>query len=138
MARITALDYFLLPIYLWLIYKIAYYYRDRFYPKGNIYRPYFIPGLTVKIAGAIFIGLIYNYYYDGGDTFNFFFHSQVINSTFSHSPGTWFRLITHQADGNNLIDAQALSNMYWYDDIPAYTTSCLGALIGVFCFTTYL
>ncbi len=138
MGQITLFDYLLLPLYLWLIFKIAYYYRDKYYPKDHPYQPYFIPALSVKIGGAIFIGLIYNYYYDGGDTFNFFYHSQVINSTFLQSPQSWFMLITHQTDTSNMIEAKALSEMYWFDDIPAYVTSCIGAFIGLFCFTKYL
>lgn len=136
--EITAFDYILLPVYLLIIYKIAYYYRDKYYHEGHQYRPYFISGLTVKIVGSIFIGLIYNYYYGGGDTFNYLEHSQIINSTFTESPATWFRLITHQADDRNLTDMLALSRMYWYGDPAAYTTSCLGAFIGMFCFTKYL
>lgn len=138
MNEITALDYILLPFYLLVIYKIAYHYRDKYYSLDHPFRPYFIPALTAKIAGAIFIGLIYYYYYGGGDTFAYFFHTKIINSTLPDSPSTWFRLITHSADENVYADAQALSDMYWYDDPPTYTTSCLGALIGIFCFTKYL
>ncbi|OCX54031.1 hypothetical protein BEL04_07085 [Mucilaginibacter sp. PPCGB 2223] len=137
-AQITTIDYLLLPFYLVLIYKLAYHYRDKFYPDHHPFKPYFIPGLTAKIAGAIFIGLIYNYYYQGGDTFNFFFHAKIINSTLISSPGTWFRLITHTADQSIYADSQALSDMFWYDDVSAYSTSCLGAVIGIFCFTKYL
>jgi hypothetical protein len=138
MVEITLLDYILLPFYLLLIYKIAYYYRDKYYPEGHPYRPYFITGLSVKICGAILIGLIYCYYYKGGDTFGYFLHCKIINSTFADSPDTWLRLITHTADSNNAIDMQAVTDMYWYDDTAAYTTSCLGAFIGVFCLTKYL
>lgn len=137
-SEITAFDYVLLPVYLFIIYKTAYYYRDKYYPEDHKYRPYFIPGLTVKIIGSIFIGMVYNYYYGGGDTFNYFYHSQVINSTFTESPAAWFRLMTHHADESNMIDLQALSKFYWYDDPPTYTTSCLGAFIGLFCFNKYL
>jgi len=138
MGEITITDYILLPFYLWLIYTIAIYYRDKLYPENHPFRVYFIPGLTIKICGAIFIGLVYNYYYAGGDTFNFFFHSQVINSTFLDAPDTWFRLITHTANHSNSIDQVAISNMYWYDDSSAYPVCCLGAIIGMFCFTSYL
>ena len=138
MGEITAIDYVLLPFYLALIYAVAIYFRNKFYPKNHPYRAYFISGLTVKICGAMFIGLVYNYYYDGGDTFNFFYHSQVINSTFLDAPDTWFRLITHTADHSNAIDQAAMANMYWYDDTPAYSVCCLGAVIGMFCFNTYL
>jgi hypothetical protein len=138
MGQITLTDFILLPVYLWLVYKAAIYFRDKFYHENHPYRVYFIPGLTVKIIGAIFIGLIYNYYYGGGDTFNFFYHAQVINSTFFDAPDTWFRLITHTADKSNGVDQAAIASMYWYDETSAYTVCCLGALIGMFCFTTYL
>jgi hypothetical protein len=138
MAGITALDYILLPFYLWLIYKVAYYYRDKFYPEGHEYRPYFIAGLSAKIAGAIFIALFYYYYYGGGDSFNFFYHSQIINSTFFTAPDTWLRLITHHANARNLTDSMATSQMYWYNDTTSYTVACFGAFLGMFCFTKYL
>jgi len=138
MDGITALDYVLLPFYLLVIYKIAYHYRNKHYPTDHPFRPYFIPGLTAKIAGSIFIGALYWYYYGGADTFNFFFHSKIINATFTESPATWLRLITHNADNSVNTDAQAVSDMYWYDDVPSYTTACLGALIGILCFTKYL
>jgi hypothetical protein len=135
---ITVLDYVLLPLYLFIIFKIAFFYRDKLYPEKNLLRPYFIPALITKIGGALFIGLIYNYYYKGGDTFNFFYVTKLINSTLKATPDSWLRLITHHANDANLTDAQALSQMYWYDDIPAYTTACLGAFIGLFCFSKYL
>jgi hypothetical protein len=138
MEGITALDYILLPFYLWLIYKVAFYYRDKFYPEGHEYRPYFISGLTAKIVGAIFIAMFYWYYYGGGDSFNFFYHSQIINSTFFTAPDTWLRLITHHANDRNLKDGMAISKMYWYDDRPSYTVACISAFIGMFCATKYL
>ncbi len=138
MEGITALDYILLPFYLWLIYKVAYYYRDKFYPEGHEYRPYFISGLTAKILGSMFIAMFYWYYYGGGDSFNFFYHSNIINSTLFTAPDTWFRLITHHADEQNLTDSMALSQMYWYNDPSSYTVACLGAFLGLFCFTKYL
>jgi len=138
MGDITLIDYLLLPLYLWVIFKIAYYCRDKFYPKDHPYYPYFIPALSAKLGGALFVGIFYYYYYGGGDTFNFFYHAQIINSTFLQSPSTWCMLMTHQVNTSNMVEARALSDMYWFDDIPAYVTSCLGAFIGLFCFTKYL
>ena len=138
MADITALDYILLPFYLIIIYKIAFYYRDKYYPLNHPFRNYFIPGLTVKIAGSLFIAFIYGYYYGDGDTFNFFTHAQIINNTLIDSPDTWWRLITHRADINNPEDMVIVQDLWWYDDISSYTTSCLGAIIGLFCFTKYI
>ncbi|MGF7078369.1 hypothetical protein [Mucilaginibacter sp. UYCu711] len=138
MADITALDYILLPFYLIIIFKIAYNVRNKYYPENHPFKPYFIPALIAKIAGSIFIGLIYAYYYNGGDTFNFFFVTKLINSTFIDTPDSWFRLITHNINENNITDQKIVSSMFWYDDTPSYTTACIGAIIGLFCFTKYL
>src|SRR3954463_6834325 len=95
---ISALDWALLPFVIGIIYAIAFTYRNRKYPKKHPLRKYFIPALTVKILGSLFIGLIYTYYYGGGDTFNYFYHSQVINSAFNESFEKWFNLLFHIPD----------------------------------------
>jgi hypothetical protein len=139
MSNITVVDYILLPFYLSIIYIVAYVIRNARYPEGHPWRPYFIPGLTLKILGAIFIGMLYEYYYKGeGDTFHMFFHSKLINQSADDSIGTWFRLITHTADQSDMTDSLYLSQMFWYDDTSTYLVSCVGAIIGTLCFTKYL
>jgi len=138
MRNLTAADFYLLPFYLIAIYSLAFFIRNKYYPEGHPWRPYFISGLSAKISGAIAVGLIYQYYYGGGDTFEFFFHSKLINNSLDISAGTWLRLLTHSANERNMDDMYAISEMYWYDDIASYTTAAIGALIGMFCFTKYL
>jgi hypothetical protein len=138
MPNITLQDYLLTPLYLIFFYKVAYLFREKYYPRGHSWRKYFLPGLSAKILGAIIFALIYEYYYKGGDTFEFFRHSRIINTAFDTSAGSWYRLMTHKADGTNLTDAYSLSQMYWYEDVSSYTIARLGAFIGLFCFTKYL
>src|SRR5689334_16332126 len=95
MQVITALDYALLPVFLGLIYFVAYRIRDRYYPSRHPWRKYFIPGLTLKLFGAFFIGLIYQYYYGDGDTFRYFQDARLINSSSGDSVLTWFNLVFH-------------------------------------------
>src|SRR6476660_5860132 len=57
-ANLSILDFVLLPFFLALIYAIAYKIRNSRYSYKHPWRKYFIPALTVKIFGAIFIGLI--------------------------------------------------------------------------------
>ena len=76
-------DLLLTPLYLGIFYLIAYGIRGR---VTNVYtRRYFIPALTVKFIGAIALGLIYQFYYGGGDTFNYYIHASLINQAFSDS-----------------------------------------------------
>src|SRR6516225_8062467 len=95
MQFITYLDYLLLPIYVILIYLIAFNVRNRFYPVGHPWRQYFMPGLTIKIVGGILIGMIYQYNYGGGDTANYFQHATVVNSAFTENTAKWFNLVIH-------------------------------------------
>ncbi len=138
MQFITLADYLLLPFYLIIIYAIAYNFRNRKYPLGHPWRPYFLPGLTVKIIGAIFIGLIYQYYYGGGDTFNYFYQARIVNSAFSESPVKWINLLLRIPawyDGEYI---QYTSRMEWYMDSHSYPVVAIAAFLGIFCFNTFL
>src|ERR1035437_6673162 len=68
---LSVFDLLLPPIYIFLAWLVA-----TFIKKKKIYTnpeyKYFIYGLLVKIAGAIALGLIYYFYYDGGDTVGYF------------------------------------------------------------------
>jgi len=84
-------DFLFTPITLVFIYFLAYKLRDKF--TNSHTRPYFIPGLTVKIIGAISLGLIYQFYYDGGDTFNYFEQSGYIYQSIFDSPLITIKLL---------------------------------------------
>lgn len=138
MQYLTIWDLFLTPLYLVGLSAIAKRQRDKHYPKGHPLRPYFLNGLWLKMGGAIFIGLIYQYYYGGGDTFQFFIHSKVINSAFDDSIATWLKLITRQPiEGNPKIYSYTIM-MEWYNDPSSYTVAAFGALFGLLNGTTYI
>ena len=138
MEFISLLDYLLLPIFLVVIFVIAYFVRENLYPEGHEWRPYFMPGLIAKVVGAIMIGLIYQYYYGGGDTANYHYHATVINSAFSESPVKWFNLILRIPPWYDGDYSQYISQMYWYEAPPEYTVACITAFLGIINFTTYL
>src|ERR1051325_10348115 len=116
MQFITSLDYVLLPFFLGIVYAIAYNFRNRHYPRDHPWRRYFIPALTVKVFGAIFIGLLYAYYYKGGDTFNYFNDAGVINSSFNESASKWVNLLFRIPSLQNGAYFNYTSKMYFYGD----------------------
>lgn len=138
MQYLTIWDLVLTPVYLLLISLLARRQRDKRYPPGNPLRPYFMTGLYLKLGGAIFIGLIYQYYYGGGDTFNYFQHSKIINSALHDSVGTWFKLITRQSVNDHPELYEYASQMYWYRDKASYSVAAFGALFGLLNGTSYL
>lgn len=138
MQFITLADYLLLPFYLLIVYGLAYGFRNRNYPEGHPWRRYFIPGLTLKIVGGIFIGLIYQYYYGGGDTAMYFIYSKVINSAFSESPVMWFRLLFHMPAWYESAYQPYISQIIWYESSANYIVSSIAALPGILTFNTFL
>lgn len=139
---ITPFDFVLLPIYLLVVYAIAFSYCNKLYPRTHArihpWRKYFIAGFTLKIAGAIFIGLVYEYYYKGGDTSAFFYHAKVINQSLSDSPIKWLNLIFHIPDVNDTAYYQYTNQMLWYNAGSAYFVSSITAVFSIFTFNNYL
>lgn len=85
-------DFIVAPIITILVYLAAY--RIRPYVTDEINRRYFLPALAVKIIGAISLGFIYQFYYDGGDTFKFHTYGSRV---------MWNILIESPVDGLNLL-----------------------------------
>jgi hypothetical protein len=87
----TWIDLFIAPLYIYLLYICAYLIKPHVTDKKTA--KYFLPGFSVKIIGAIAVGLVYQFYYGGGDTFNFFNHNSIFFEAFLDSPKVWIKLI---------------------------------------------
>lgn len=135
---LTVWDLVLTPFYLGILIFIAQKYRDKHYPKGNPLRKYYLPGLYVKLFGAIFIALVYQFYYGDGDTFNFFTHSRIINSSLDDSFTTWVKLLLRTSPDNDPRLYPYTSQMHLYNDPASHMINVIGALFGLLNFTTYL
>lgn len=129
-------DLLLTPVYLAVLYLVAYGIRGRL---TNIYtRRYFIPALTVKFIGAISLGLVYAYYYKGGDTFNYFYHASLIQQAFADSFQVGIKLIVTSGGTYDPQTIKYTSPMFWYQAGSAeYLISRFTALLGLLCFNTY-
>jgi hypothetical protein len=135
---LTIWDLLLSPFYLAVLIFIAKRIRDKKYPVGHPLRPYYLPGLYVKFAGAIFIALIYQYYYGFGDTFNYLIHARVINSSFLDSPILWVKLLLGVSPEEDPYIYTYSSQMMWYGEPATYTVSVIAALFGLLNGTTYI
>jgi len=127
-------DLFLTPIYLIIIYAIAYGVRSRF--TNRYTKKYFIPALTLKLVGAIGLGLVYQFYYNGGDTFNYFWESKIIYEAFKESPAIGLKLLL--ANGNYSPDIYNYAvKMHWFASESNYFVIKTAAFYSLFCFGTY-
>lgn len=129
-------DLFLGPVYLGLFYFIAYMVRPAVTNKYT--RQFFIPALTLKFVGAIGLGLIYQFYYHGGDTFNYFYHVKVISSAFSNSFSTGWKLLMDNGGSQDPSILPYTSQMMWHQaNSTEYFLVRIAAFLSLFCFTNY-
>jgi len=135
---LTIWDLVLTPVFLGVLIFIARRQRDKKYPVGHPLRKYFLPGLYVKFFGAIFIALVYQFYYHGGDTFNYFIQSRVINSSLNDSFGTWAKLILRISPDVDPKLYAYVSQMEFYNDPASHMVNVVGALFGLLSGTTYI
>ena len=127
-------DLLLTPLYLLLIFMMAYVIRP--WVTDNYTYRYFMPGLGVKIVGAVAVGLIYQFYYGGGDTFNYYHDVSFVWEAFLESPLSAFKLIfgpnTYQPDTFDYA-----SQMWFFRDPHSYGVVRFAGFFSLFSFNVY-
>lgn len=98
-------------------------------------RKYFIPGLTLKFIGAIGLGLIYQFYYGGGDTFNYWNNGYYIYDAFWNDPSEVIKLLFGEVDSAALFEYR--SKIWLMRSNSAYFIVKTSAFIDLFTFHTY-
>ncbi|MFA0961293.1 hypothetical protein AB9P05_05780 [Roseivirga sp. BDSF3-8] len=128
-------DLVITPIFLTLIYFTAFIVRP--YLTDRRTKSFFIPALTVKIIGAIAVGLIYQFYYDGGDTFTYFTHGSAhIYEAWLDDPLKAFQLITANGEYSPSIYLYA-SKIWLYRDQASYFVIRVAGILDIITFHTY-
>jgi len=128
-------DLLLTPLYLALFYSIAFAARRKY---TNAYtKKYFIPALSLKFIGAIALGIIYQFYYGGGDTFNYHHHIKIYYDAFGQDFGLGLKLFL--ANGQPIPElARYTSQMFWWQPNSTELFVVRVAVpLAFLCFNTY-
>ena len=94
---LSIFDLLLAPIYLIVIFFIASYIQNRNIDKHPLYK-WYTKGLMVKLFGAVSVCLIYQLYYTGGDTVNYFITSKALSNMLFKNYKVFFDIVFN---GNN-------------------------------------
>jgi hypothetical protein len=133
---VTLQDLFVTPIYLLILSMIALGVRGYF--TNTRTRQYFMPALFLKFFGAISVGLIYQFYYGGGDTFTFFhLGSNYIYQAFLQDPLVALSMIFGPMEFTPE-NYEYASRIYTFGDSASYAIVRLAGFLDVFTFHTYL
>ena len=113
---LTAWDLILPPFYIFLILIIADIIRKKNQELNPAYH-YYVYGLLAKIIGAITLCLIYQFYYRGGDTVNYFRSSVCILNIFGKDQGTFFDILSggNTPENYSYFDSSTGYPPYWGD-----------------------
>jgi hypothetical protein len=128
-------DLVVTPIVLMLVYVGAYIIRPRVTDEVN--RKYFLPALTVRIVGALALGFLYQFYYGGGDTFNYHTNgSRPIWDAFCDSPFIGLKLLFSQGEltGDTF---EYASRITFYLDPSSFFIVRLSAALDLITFSSY-
>lgn len=128
-------DLIVTPAVAMLVYLMAYLIRP--YVTDAVNRKYFFPALSVKIIGAIALGVIYQFYYSGGDTYNFHTHgSRHIWEAFVDSPGKGLDMMLSGGEHEGSFYKYS-SQIPFFTDPSAFFIIKLAAFFDLFTFSTY-
>ncbi len=127
-------DLIVTPLLIILVYVVAYQLRPLCTDSNT--RKYFFPALSFKILGALALGFIYQFYYDGGDTFSYHTHgSRHIWQAFVDSPLSGLKLL--MGNENQVGVYQYSSRIYFFHDDQSYFLIRIAAFLDLLTFSTY-
>ena len=126
-------DILITPLY-FSIFIIAIYIISRNF-KDLILGRVFFWGLTFKAIAAIIFGVVYDFYYGGGDTSAYWLYGTYIGDSFWESPVVWLKLLSH-ADLDSSIYKYACK-IVWYNDSGSYFPCRIVGFLAPFCFNIY-
>jgi hypothetical protein len=128
-------DFIVTPLIILVVYGLAYLVRS--HVTDNVTRKYFLPALTVRIVGAILLGLIYTFYYDGGDTFKFHtYGSRVLWNIILDSPAKGLELFFQNQDNREAL-YEFYSRIPIVYDPPSFYVTKIATVFDLFTFSTY-
>jgi hypothetical protein len=114
---------------------VAYGIREVFADQET--KKYFFPALLLKMIGAIGVGLIYQFYYGGGDTFTYFTHgSSHVVEAFYQNFTAGLKLLT--ANGEFDAETYQYSSKIWmYRDTTSYFIVRIASIFGIITYNSY-
>lgn len=134
----TIFDLLLPPLYLIFILFTAHKFTIKRLIKEPVYK-YFMPGLIVKIIGAIALGLIYFFYYKGGDTVNYHHTAcAFVDVLFNHSDRFLYVYFdTPKVSEFYLMDTYEYFIFWVNDPYALFVAKCFTPVVLI-CFKSYM
>src|SRR5687768_13868246 len=108
MLLVYILNLLLLSGLVWLLYKQAW---------ATKLKPYFLPGLGLKLACGVLLGILYFHYYGEGDTITYFTASQKLTRLFYiNADAYWQILLFNQFPSESFKDIMPFARFAYFSN----------------------
>jgi len=128
-------DFIVTPLVILVVFAIGY--KVRSWVTDGLTRRYFFPALALKIFGALALGVLYQFYYKGGDTINFHTNgSRFIWEAFLDSPIVGLKLLFSQGElaGDTF---EYSSKIIFYLEPSSFFVVRVAAIFDLLTFSSY-
>ncbi|OWY19918.1 hypothetical protein C7N43_25025 [Sphingobacteriales bacterium UPWRP_1] len=122
----------MLPVSVCLVLGVGFVVRHLLYRNGQPYAQYFLPGLLLKIIGAVLFCAIYRFYYPGGDTTVYYDHATILYNHFFENPARIWEIWRAAAGTETMQTAYITEQMPFYYSENTYMVIRIAALLGLF------
>jgi hypothetical protein len=129
-------DLIVTPLFIGIIFFLINLNKERLLGVNNPLRSYLIPALTLKIFGAIASALVYQFYYGGGDTMDFYTSASFVGSLCFENFGDFIGML----NSNPLFSDPSLSRYDFLDfigDPSTWTVIRIVTVLDLFSFDSY-
>jgi len=129
-------DLLITPFYMVLFMGAAYLLRGKL--TNSETKKYFLPALSIRFFGAIMLGVIYQFHYGGGDTFNYFENgSKWIWEGFIDDPILGIKMLFESGGDRQLETFQYTQHIWYYRDHASFLVVRIVAFLDIFTLHTY-
>ncbi len=134
---ISSYEYLLFPIYVFLFLVATRILVEIFY-KDQIMQKYIYYGLSLKIIGGLFVTLIFNFYYQGGDIGTYYNEGRIMANLMLEHPESTLRIFFYSPAGNDTQLKNFFLNLNYINAYDTLIVLKITAFINLFSFNSYL
>ncbi len=138
MKYLSLIDIILTPLYLLFAFLILIVIKKRFI-QDEIDKYFIIKAFYLKIIGGFAAGLLYIFYYNGGDTTFYFEATKLVSNYLSSNPFDFFYIFfsSNLKNTDNFDILKIISQNPYLKETSTYTVIKLCSFFNLFCFNSF-
>jgi len=129
-------DFLIGPVFFGIIILLAQIYAKK--QTDDIYRKYFVKGITIRLLCAVLLALIYQYYYSGGDTCTYYEYETRLRSIMFENPSAFLNLAFSPNYSAFYADQYFGTGAAFYSSDSARLIIRIALIVGYFVFNSYM